>query len=488
MRTRPRSTSLYAALLTLPFASACRVGPQYREPELQLPDQWHQAVSEELAAESGDFRTWWTVFGDPTLDALIDRAAAGNLNLEIAAARVREARALRRIVKADRVPTVDLTGEAGRTKLSDSVDPFARGAYDSYRLDFQASWELDVWGRVRSSVDAAGADIQATEEALRDLLVLLYAEVAINYVDLRTYQARLRFAEGNVAAQESTLKLVNDRFDAQLVPALDIRQAEMNLARTQSLLPTLHQNSARAAHRIAVLLGSEPGAVYELLEQTGAIPASDAAVQVGIPAEVLRRRPDIRQAERALAAQTARIGVAEANLYPQFALTGRFGWDALNGSDLFTSGTQAWGISIPFRWNLFDRGRIKGDIAAQEARADALQAGYEQTVLLALEEVENSMVSLTTERDRVGYLQASADAAQQAVELVRELYNAGLKDFQPVLDSERTLAEQQDALASSQGLVARELIGLYTALGGGWDPEADVEALVASDRDESDSR
>lgn len=480
--------TLSSALLCLSLGTACRVGPEYREPELQLPDQWHQAVSEELAGQGGDFRAWWTVFSDPTLDALIERAAAGNLDLEIAAARVREARALRRIAKADRVPTVDLTGEAGRTKLSDSVDPFARGAYDSYSLNAEASWELDLWGRVRSSVEAAGADIQATEEALRDLLVLLYAEIAINYVDLRTFQARLRFAEGNVAAQESTLQLVNDRFDAQLVPALDIRQAEMNLARTQSALPTLRQNSARAAHRIAVLLGAEPGAVYELLEQDASIPASTEAVRVGIPAEVLRRRPDIRRAERALAAQTARIGVAEANLYPQFALTGRFGWDALNTSDLLTAGNEAWGISIPFRWNLFDRGRIEGDIAAQEARAEALQASYEQTVLLALEEVENSMISLTTERDRVGFLQASADAAQQAVNLVRELYNAGLKDFQPVLDSERTLAEQQDALASSQGLVARDLISLYTALGGGWDPELDLEDMIASEESEADTR
>jgi NodT family efflux transporter outer membrane factor (OMF) lipoprotein len=467
---------------------SCRVGPQYQTPEIQLPDEWHQAVTAELESDAGDLRRWWTVFGDPVLDSLIERAALGNLDLEIAAARVREARALRRVVKADRVPTVDLSGQAARTNISDAVDPFARGTYDSYQLNFEASWELDVWGRVRSSIDAATADIQAGEEALRDLMVLLYAEVALNYVDLRTFQARIRFAEGNVETQQSTLQLVNDRFDAQLVPALDIRQAEMNLARTQSLLPTLRQNAARAAHRIAVLLGSEPGAVYQLLAEDSSIPAGADAVQVGIPADVLRRRPDIRRAERDLAAQTARIGVSEANLYPQFALTGRFGWESLSTSDLFNGGSEAWGISIPFRWNLFDRGRIKGDVAAQEARAEALQAGYEQTILLALEEVENAMIALSTERDRVGYLQASATAAQEAVNLVRELYNAGLKDFQPVLDSERTLAEQQDALASSQGLVARDMIGLYTALGGGWDPAADVEQLIADQPPEDEPR
>lgn len=481
MRQSSRRLPLCTLLLSAPLAVSCQVGPKYSEPELKLPDQWHQAVEDELASNAQDMRSWWTVFGDPVLDSLIERAAEGNLDLEISAARVREARALRRVAKADRVPTVDLSADASRTDLSNSVDPFNNGANSIYSVGVDATWELDVWGRVRSSIDAAGADIQSSEEALRDLLVLLYAEVAVNYVDLRTFQARLRYAEGNVEAQQSTLQLVNDRFDAQLVPALDIRQAEMNLARTQSALPTLRRNAAQAAHRIAVLLGSEPGAVYEILEQETPIPAGSDAVQVGIPAEVLRRRPDIRQAERALAAQTFRIGVAEANLYPQFALNGRFGWDALNSSDLLTSGNEAWSIGIPFRWNLFDRGRIKGDVAAQEARAEALQASYEQTVLLALEEVENAMVALSTERDRVGYLQASADAAQAAVDLVRELYNAGLKDFQPVLDSERTLAEQQDALASSQGLVARDLISLYTALGGGRDPEVDIEELVADD-------
>jgi len=472
---------LFSVLFSVPLAVSCQVGPKYTEPELQLPDQWHQAVTDELESGAQDLRSWWTVFGDPVLNSLIERAGHDNLDLEIAAARVREARALRRVVKADRVPTVDIAGEAKRSKLSDAQDPFGRGAFDSDLVGLDASWELDVWGRVRSSIDAAGADIQATEEALRDLLVLLHAEVAVNYVDLRTFQTRMQYAEDNIEIQTSTLQLANDRFDAQLVSALDIRQAEMNLARTQSALPSLRRGAAQAAHRIAVLLGSEPGAVYEILEQDTPIPAGSDAVQAGIPAEVLRRRPDIRQAERSLAAQTLRIGVAEANLYPQFALTGGFGWDAVNTTNLFTSGNQAWSIGIPFRWNVFDRDRIKGDVAAQEARAEALQAAYEQTVLIALEEVENAMIALSTERQRIGYLQASVDAAQAAVSLVRELYSAGLEDFQPVLDSEQTLAEQQDALASSQGLVARELISLYTALGGGWDPEADIEALVASD-------
>jgi NodT family efflux transporter outer membrane factor (OMF) lipoprotein len=478
MRIQTRLSPLYSVLVSLPLTAACQVGPKYEVPELALPDQWHQAVAEELESDAQDMRSWWTVFEDPTLESLIERAASGNLDLEIAAARVREARALRRVAKADRIPTVDLAGQAQRSILPNSLDPYGRGAFNTYNIGFDATWELDVWGRVQSSIDAAGADIEASEEALRDLLVLLYAEVAVNYVDLRTSQTRAGYAKGNIEVQASTLQLVNDRFDAQLVPALDIRQAEMNLARTQSVLPTLRQKAVRAAHRIAVLLGSEPGAVYKILEQETPIPASNETTQVGIPAEVLRRRPDIRSAERELAAQTARIGVSEANLYPQFALTGSFGWDALNTSDLFTSGSRGWNIGIPFRWNLLDRGRIKGDIAAQEARADALQASYEQTVLRALEEVENAMIALSTERERIGYLQASVDAAQEAVHLVRELYNAGLTDFQPVLDSERTLAEQQDALASSQGLVASDVINLYTALGGGWDPEVDIEDLV----------
>jgi len=489
MRQRTQRSALLTALVALPLATSCKVGPDYQRPEVPLPDQWHQEVTDGLAEGESDLRTWWLVFEDPILEELIDGAALGNLDLEIAAARVREARALRRVAEADRMPTVDLAGQAGRGKTSASGNAFGGQTSNSYQLGVGATWELDVWGRVSRSIEAATADIQQTEEALRDLLVLLYAEVALSYVDLRTSQARFEYAAGNVAAQESTLQLVRDRFDAQLVAELDVRQAEMNLYRTQSILPTLHFAAAEAAHRIAVLLGEEPGAVYALLTESTPIPDSERVIDAGIPADVLRRRPDIRQAERALAAQTARIGVAEAELYPQFALRGSFGWDALNSDDFLSSSSQAWGISAPFKWNIFDRGRIKGDIAAHEARADALQSSYEQTILLALEEVENSMVALTDERERVGYLQSSVTAAQQSVELVRTLYVQGLRDFQPVLDAERTLAEQQDALASSQGLVASDMIGLYRALGGGWDPELPPpgETMPATDETATDA-
>lgn len=467
----PLTLAVLVAALGTPLAGCRSIGPDYERPEIALPDAWHRDVREDLAEGSGDLRRWWAAFEDPVLDELIDRAAEGNLDLAIAAARVKEARGLRRVAEADRVPTVDMTGSASREKFSGATNPLLSGSTEVYHFGFDATWELDVWGRVARSVEAATADLQASEEALRDLHVILFAEVARNYVDLRTAQERARFASTNATAQESTLQLVNDRFDVGLVNSLDISQAEMNLARTQSVVPTFRLQATQSAHRIAVLLGEQPGAVYKLLGQDTPIPSSEDVLEVGIPADVLRRRPDVRQAERSLAAQTARIGVSEANLYPQFALTGNFGWDALKASDIFSNSAEAWGFGIPFRWNLFDRGRIKGDIAAQEARAEALQASYEQTVLLALEEVENAMVALTEERRRIVYLEASVAAAESAVSLVRDLYNQGLTDFQPVLDSERTLAEQQDALASSRGLLARDLIALYSALGGGWDPD-----------------
>ncbi len=461
------SGSLLTPLLLLSLQACQAVGPDYEAPELALPDAWNQAALAGLQEGESDLRTWWKVFEDPTLDNLIERATESNLDLTIAAARVRETRALRRVAVTDRLPTVNATGSIGRSELSRNLWPFDT-KNTAYSIGAGVSWELDVWGRIRRNVEAASADIQAADEAYRDVMVLLYSEVALTYVELRSLQQRIRYIEQNVAAQESTLELVGHRFDAELVPELDVRQAELNAYRTKSALPTLRAATLSKVHQLAVLLGDVPSAVYELLQEDSSIPAPKRGLAQGLPADLLRQRPDVRSAERALAAQTARIGVATAELYPQFSLNGNFGWDANKASSLFTSGAQAWGISIPFRWNLFNRDRIHANIEVQEARAEALQATYERTVLGALAEVESALVNYGEQQQRTELLGGSVVAAQKTVELVGTLYKAGLTNFQNVLDSERSLFQEQDAYAESQGAQASYLIQLYRALGGGW--------------------
>ena len=470
-----KTPALLAPLFLLTLQACTVVGPDYQAPELELPDEWNQAALAGLAEGEADLQTWWKVLEDPVLDGLIERADAGNLDLVIAAARVRETRALRRIVVTDRLPTVDAAGGFKRERQSRDLVPGATAvSVDSIGAD--ASWELDVWGRIRRNVEAAAADIQAADEALRDVMVLLYSEVALAYIDLRSLQQRIQFVEQNIQAQEDTLTLVNDRFNAELVPELDVFQAKLNAARTKSVLPELRAAELDTLHRLALLLGEPPSALYDLLGESGEIPSPKAELARGIPADVLRQRPDIREAERALAAQTARIGVATAELYPQFSLTGTFGWSSTSIGDLIDGDAITWGFGIPFRWNLFNRDRIHANIEVQEARAEALQASYERTVLGALGEVESSLANYGQQKQRTEFLEQSAEAASRTVELVRTLYKAGLTNFQNVLDSERSLFQEQDALAESRGAQTRNLVLLYRSLGGGWQTaEEDAE-------------
>ena len=299
----------------------------------------------------------------------------------------------------------------------------------------------------------------------------LYAEVASNYVNIRSLQERLRLAHDNVEGQERTLKLTGDRFDSGLVSALDVAQAESNLANTRSLIPTLEQLLSISLNRLAVLLAMTPGALDEELADDVPIPVEPDAVTTDLPADLLRQRPDIRTAERRLAAQTARIGVATAELYPKFSLTGFLGLQATSAGDLFSSSSVNWSIGLPIRRNLFAGGAIRSQIDADKARTEQLLINYERSVLLALEEVEDAMVSYDKEVARRAHLANAVDATQRSLDLVLTQYRAGLTDFQNVLDTERSLLVRQDDLAASEGLVIQNLVDLYRALGGGWDPE-----------------
>ena len=457
--------------------SGCTVGPDYVQPEIETPDAWHTAAVDGLEDGEATLQTWWTVFDDEKLTELVMRSAEGNFDLRSALWRVEEARALRGVVASNTKPQVGLSADATRSQPSNTGvlgDLAPTGGFEADNLfaaGAGASWELDVFGRIRRQVEAADAQTQATVEAYRDVLVSLYAETALAYVNVRASQERLRIAHANVAAQENTLQLTKDRFSAGLVSALDVAQAESNLANTYSLIPVIERDINEGLNRLAVLLGENPGALHAELADEAPIPHEPKEVAMGLPTELLRQRPDVRRAERQLAAQTAQIGVATADLYPSFSLAGFLGLEALNAGDLLSGDSVTWNIGLPIRWNVFSGGRIRSQIRAEEARTNQLLANYEQTVLNALEESENAMVAYIKEVQRRERLAQAVDATQRSLDLVLTQYTAGLTDFQNVLDTQRTLLVREDELAVAEGLVIGNLVRLYRALGGGWDPD-----------------
>ena len=469
------------ALLVCVFISGCKVGPDYVKPDVPVPDQWHEELAHGLQNEQSNLHQWWLNFDDPTLTQLIQQAREGNLSLKIAIARVEEARALRGVAKGEWYPDVDAQGTAQRTRTSEDTTPALPPGYDRdenfYSAGLDSSWEIDFWGRIRRTVESADASLQASVENYRDVLIILYAEVAGNYVEVRAVQRRIELALQNSEAQKQTLKLTQDRNAAGLVPRLDVSQAELNLARTESTIPVLQTFLIQSLNRLSVLLGDHPGSLQETLNPNTGIPAPHSNILVGIPSDIMRQRPDIRFAERTLAAQTARIGVATAELYPRFSLLGTFAFEAINGENLFDADSLTYGFGPAFRWNIFDGGRIRNNIRAEDARTEQALIQYEQVVLFALEDVENSMVAYTQEQDRLISLRRAVNAAQESADLVKELYTSGLTDFQNVLDMERSLFLEQDQLAESEGILAQNLIRIYKSLGGGWNIDSNQEEL-----------
>ena len=475
----------------------CLLGPNYVEPEIATADAWRAAVATEMHQESPPITFWWESLGDTVLTDLIRRAELANLDLKSAVARVRESRAARGIARGDYFPSITLSGAYSYFRLAENspAGQIVVGSGGTIETDdsWQASgdvfWEIDLFGRIRRQNEAAGAQFQASIEDYRDVLVTLYAEVAAAYVDVRTYQTRLAFARQNAELQRETVQLTRDRFNAGLVSGLDVAQAETNLASTESEIPVLETALNRSLNRVAVLLGEQPGTVHAELGEGGAIPTAPGSIAAGLPAELLRRRPDIRRAERLLAAQTALIGAAKADLFPSFSLTGILELFAPSAGDLFTEESVGWSLVPGVRWNIFSGGKIRNNIKVQEARTEQLLYFYEQSVLLALEEVENALVAFEREKVRRDRLADAVTAAERSMVIVRTQYLSGLIDFQRYLDSERALFQQQDLLAASEGQVVRNLIGLNKALGGGWvleddDPDRQVAAAAPADERE----
>lgn len=444
------------------------VGPDYEVPETTVPDAWHEAVLEEVESGEPNLKTWWTVFGDEMLNDLITKASTNNFDLKTASARIEQAAALRGVSASQYWPDIVAGGAASAIKTTPAQGDYEGGAYGA---NLSMAWELDLWGRVRRSVESADATLQASVENYRDIMVVLYADIARSYIDVRTLQARITFAENNLKAQLETMELTQNRFNSGLVPALDVSQSRLNSSRTESAIPPLRQSLIESINRLSVLSGDMPYALLSELNTHKAIPAcTGAQIAIGLPANLLRQRPDIRRAERELAAQNAKIGATQADLYPTLTLPGTLAIQSLGSGN----GDVTYGFGPQLRWNIFNGKRIRSQIAAEEAGTKAALYFYEQTVLLALEEVEGSMAAYANETLRVKMLETAAAAAEKSVNLVTELYKSGLTDFQNVLNMEQALLVQQDALATSQGLISLDLVGIYKSLGGGWAPPAEA--------------
>ena len=460
---------LPAALMLFIFAGCAVVGPDYVTPDTPVPEAWHIPVKGGLIGEhlnKKEMADWWAILNDPVLTSLVDSAVEGNLDLKEARARVREARARRGISEAGRFPTIDTIGSARSNRSSEETG--SGNEKELYSVGFDAAWELDLFGGKRRAVEAADAELKASEEDLRDVLVSLLAEVALNYVDLRSLQTRLSVAEASLKAQKETYDITRWRRQAGLTTQLDVEQAKFNLEQTRAQIPGLQTGLEQAKNRLAVLIGQHPGSLKNTLAERKAIPVTPLEVAVGVPADILRRRPDVRSAERQLAAQTAQIGVTTADLYPKFSLLGSIGLEALTPGNLFLTSSRTHGIGAAAAWPLFDAGAIRSNIEVQSALQEQALIRYEAAVLTALEDVENALVAYAKEQSRRQSLTEATEAARRAVDLAQKQYSSGLIEFSNVLIAQRSMLSLEDQLAVSEGGVTSNLIALYKSLGGGW--------------------
>jgi len=462
-----------AAGIALAMLCGCAaVGPDYQPPTVQGPAQW-TVVSESRAADPAVLAQWWREFDDPVLNGLVADALAANLDLATARAQLREARAQRMLAGAQFGPSVEASTSGSRNKSSRQAG--LGTTTELYSAGFDASWEADVFGGLRRGVEAAEADVGASVEDLRDARVSLVAEVVINYVDLRTAERRLAIARDSLASLGEIYDLARWRQQAGLVSELDVAQALTELESTRAALPALRTAAVEPRNRLAVLLDASPEAMQSRLTATGAIPLLGREAAVGIPADTLRRRPDVRSAERSLAAQTARLGEAEAARYPSFGLSGSIGLEALTLSTLGGGGSGLYSLVASLTAPVFDSGRIAANIETQDARLEQARLAYRATLLTAVEDVENALTAVANTAERREQLGRAAATARATLDLADQRYAGGLVDFLTVLDSQRTLQDLEDQQAVSTGELAQAQAQLYKALGGGWTPDTDPQ-------------
>jgi NodT family efflux transporter outer membrane factor (OMF) lipoprotein len=445
-----------------------KVGPNYERPPAPVAPAWIDSDNQKLTCDPVNDCLWWTAFNDPTLNGLIETAYRQNLDLRVAGTRILEARAQRNIAVGNLFPQQQTAmGAYAHGQITENLAIPVPSSFDVWATGFNASWELDFWGRYRRNVEASNAEWASLVEQYGDTLVMLLSEVATAYVQLRTFEERLRFARHNVEIQQGSLRLADSRFTEGVSTELDVRQARTSLAQTQAAIPPLEAGWRQASNRLCILLGMP---VNELADQfpPAEIPIAPPTLAVGMPADLLRRRPDVRQAERDVAAQSARIGVAEADLYPRLALNGFLGYAADDIERLFASKSFTAFIIPTVQWNVLNYGRIANNIAVQDARLQGAALQYQQTVLKAGGEVEDALVGFLKSQQQAALLEQSVRDAERSVELVLIQFKGGVVDFNRVYNTQSTLVTQQDQLAVARGEIALNLVRAYKALGGGW--------------------
>lgn len=463
----PLPKPILVVFLGLLVSGCAAVGPDYVKQPPKSPETWNNldsAAGTRASASQMDLAQWWQQLHDPLLSTLITQSLDNSPDMRSAQAKLREARARRDLAGDNRFPTVSGSFSASRTKSSRQLGSGATS--NLFNAGFDASWEPDVFGGLGRALESSEADLGASRASLHDTQVSLAAEVALNYVELRSFQARLAIAQENLATQSEILQITDWRAQAGLATSLDVEQARTNREQTKATIPSLNKSLTEAENRLAILTGSFPGALHAQLAKPQALPAVPAEIGVGIPADTLRQRPDVAAAERRLAAETARIGTETAALYPSFNLSGSFGWKALTLGSL-GSGVTA-GVLGSVAQTVFDAGRIRSRIGIQTAVQEQALAAYEKTVLTALEDVENALSAYANSRQRQSALANARTAARNAAQLARQQYESGLVDFQKVLDTQRTLLSTEDSLASTEAEGLSALIGTYKAMGGGW--------------------
>jgi multidrug efflux system outer membrane protein len=460
---------LVLSVSAYPLAGQSKKQKVRKQPRVEVPETWTTSPAEGVSTQAAQLKDWWKDFHDAQLDALVEQALTANTDLKIADARVNEVRAMRGVADSARYPTIEQSDVIARRRTVIQT-PKSIGVVEGglFQIGFDANWELDFFGGVRNSVKAATAEVIAAEESRRDVMVTVIAEVARNYIALRGYQRQLDVARSNISTQRDTRDLTAVRAKAGLATELDVSRAEAQLAFTETVVPELEALIANSTHRIGVLLGKPPGALRSQLQTAEPIPATPPEVPIGLPSELLRRRPDIRRAEAEIGAQTARLGVARSELYPKFQLTGLLGRTATTPGGLTLGLGNFFSIGPSIRLPIFNAGRIKSNIKAQDARLDQAILLYEDTLRRSLEEVENSLTSYEREREQRAQLEKAVASNRRSVELSRELYVAGLEDFLSVLVAQKALYASENQLAQSEAAVAINLVAVYKALGGGW--------------------
>lgn len=483
---------LTAAVLML--TGCTMVGPDMVKPEAPVLEEWQETEAPGMSTGQTDYSNWWSMFNDPVLDSLIQKAYQQNLSLQIAGIRIYEARAQLGIVAGQLYPQQQsASGSATTNKLGGGASSFVDGSFNSLSIGFDAAWELDVWGKYRRSVQSGIANLEATVASYDNVLVSLTAEVARTYILIRTLEKRFFIAGKNVEIQEESLRIADVRFQEGLVTELDVAQAKSLLNDTRALIPQLESSLRQAQNALAILMGMLPGDMKEMLNGPAEIPIAAEAVIIDIPNNLLRRRPDIRLSESRVASQSPQIGVAKADLYPHFYLFGSIGWQSSDASsvvganslgDLFSYKSLFWSAGPGFKWDFLNYGRIKNRVRVEDARFQQLVVSYKSTVINAQREVEDAMVAYTRSKEEERFLKDSVTAAQRSVDLSLVQYKEGISDYQRVLDTQRFLATQSDRLTEVSGQVGTNLVAAYKALGGGWQIREGEEIISEANKNE----